>query len=220
MYFELFKPQNWRKRSAEARRRNCAVLPYVSLPLAGDVPVGPGRPVSMQYTRDTVCQEAVLSFLMQLPEALNEARTARSSRLVGCPVTLTLRLNAGEPFLQVGWQIENHARDHRLRMLVRTGLDADVSTALSPFDLVQHRRSELDVRLCNESRHNSGMITLSDGAGGFSVLNSGAYSYENLQAQPGTLALTLLRATGRIWPEGEIVTLRLVPTKGERHEHP
>ena len=27
MYFKLFKPQNWRKRSAEARRRNCAVLP-------------------------------------------------------------------------------------------------------------------------------------------------------------------------------------------------
>ena len=27
MYFELFKPQNWRKRSTEARRRNCAVLP-------------------------------------------------------------------------------------------------------------------------------------------------------------------------------------------------
>ena len=28
MYFELFKPRNWRKISAEARRRNCAVLPY------------------------------------------------------------------------------------------------------------------------------------------------------------------------------------------------
>ena len=27
-YFKLFKPQDWRKRSAEARRRNCAVLPY------------------------------------------------------------------------------------------------------------------------------------------------------------------------------------------------
>ena len=27
MYFELFKPQNWRKRSAEARRHNRAVLP-------------------------------------------------------------------------------------------------------------------------------------------------------------------------------------------------
>ena len=27
MYFKLFKPQNWRKRSGEARRRNCAVLP-------------------------------------------------------------------------------------------------------------------------------------------------------------------------------------------------
>ncbi len=28
MYFKLFKPQNWQKGSAEARRRNCAVLPY------------------------------------------------------------------------------------------------------------------------------------------------------------------------------------------------
>ena len=27
MYCEHFKPQNWRKRSGEARRRNCAVLP-------------------------------------------------------------------------------------------------------------------------------------------------------------------------------------------------
>ena len=27
MYFSLFKPQNWWKRSVEARRRNCAVLP-------------------------------------------------------------------------------------------------------------------------------------------------------------------------------------------------
>ena len=174
---------------------------YISLPLAGDAPVGPGEPVSMKYTRDAVCQEAVLSFLMRLPEALNEDRTARSSRLVACPVTLTLRLHAGEPFLRASWQIENRARDHRLRMLVRTGLNADATTALSPFDLVQHRRSELDVRLCSESRHNSGMVSLSDGAAGFSVLNSGAYSYENLQAQPGTLALTLLRATARIWPE-------------------
>ena len=30
MYFKLFKPQDWRKRSAEARRRNCAVLPILS----------------------------------------------------------------------------------------------------------------------------------------------------------------------------------------------
>ena len=149
---------------------------YISLPLAGDAPVGPGEPVSMKYTRDAVCQEAVLSFLMRLPEALNEDRTARSSRLVACPVTLTLRLHAGEPFLRASWQIENRARDHRLRMLVRTGLNADATTALSPFDLVQHRRSELDVRLCSESRHNSGMVSLSDGAAGFSVLNSDAYS--------------------------------------------
>lgn len=81
---------------------------YISLPLAGDAPVGLREPVSIKYT------------------------TARSSRLVACPVTLTLRLHAGEPFLRASWQIENRARDHRLRILVRTGLDADATTALYP----------------------------------------------------------------------------------------
>ena len=28
MYFKFFKPRDWDERSAEGRRRNCAVLPY------------------------------------------------------------------------------------------------------------------------------------------------------------------------------------------------
>ena len=28
MYFAFFKPPHWRKISAEARRRNCAVMPF------------------------------------------------------------------------------------------------------------------------------------------------------------------------------------------------
>ena len=31
MYFKLFKPQNWRKRSGETRGHNCAVLPKIHL---------------------------------------------------------------------------------------------------------------------------------------------------------------------------------------------
>lgn len=34
MYFKLFKPQDWREKSAEVRRRNCAVLPYI-IPVFG-----------------------------------------------------------------------------------------------------------------------------------------------------------------------------------------
>ena len=33
------------------------------------------------------------------------------------------------------------------------------------------------------------------------VENAGVYGYENLQSERGTLALTVLRATGRVWPE-------------------
>lgn len=176
---------------------------YISVPLDGDIPYGlhDGGPVSVECFRDTVRQEARLRFVMHIPEGLSENHRARSPRLVDCPVALTLQLDSRAPMVRVDWEIENHARDHRLRMLVNTGLDRDVTTALSPFDLVEHRRSDIDVRLCNETRHNSGLVDISDGDIGLSILNCGVYSYENLQQRPGTLALTLLRATGRIWPE-------------------
>lgn len=176
---------------------------YISVPLEGDTPIGlhDRGPVSVEYCRDAFRQEARLRFVMRLPEGLTQEHNARSSRMVDCPVLLTLRLDSCEPMLRVDWEIENHARDHRLRMLVKTGINADVTTALSPFDLVEHRRSEIDVRLCNETRHNSGLVDISGERGGMSILNCGVYSYENLQQRPGVLALTLLRSTGRIWPE-------------------
>ena len=40
MYFKLFKPQNWRKRSAEACRHHSAVLPKIKTPSA---PTSRGR---------------------------------------------------------------------------------------------------------------------------------------------------------------------------------
>ena len=40
MYFELFKLRNWRKRSAEVRRHNCAVLPkFYPAPGMGALPL-------------------------------------------------------------------------------------------------------------------------------------------------------------------------------------
>ena len=48
MYFKRFKPKNWRKRSGEACRRNCAVLPFT---------YGSGRtPISIsRYAPSVVC---------------------------------------------------------------------------------------------------------------------------------------------------------------------
>lgn len=170
---------------------------YIFTPLAKDKPIDlhEQKFLAADFLCDTVSQQACLQYEMMLPEGLTSDNSARSTTLVSCPITLNLRLNKKEPFLRVDWDIENHACDHRMRMLVRTGMDIECSTALAPFDLVRHNRSEIDVRLCNESRHNSGLINISDKNAGFAVLNCGVYSYENLQQRPGTLALTVLRST-------------------------
>ena len=105
--------------------------------------------------------------------------------LVSCPVEIQLRLDVCSPLLQFHVHVENHAKDHRLLALIRTGLPNNLTTALSPFDLVQHDKTTIDQRICNETRHNSGLVSLCHGEYGMSVLNLGLYAYENLQREEG-----------------------------------
>ena len=42
MYFSFFKLKKWGKKTAETRRRNCAVLPYYALAVEGAPEFGSG----------------------------------------------------------------------------------------------------------------------------------------------------------------------------------
>ena len=174
---------------------------YVSLPLEGDKPIRMGAPLRMEARKDAMRQSLTMDFAFRLPRSLTEDRSARSAETVDCPVRLTLSLDADSRALDVEMQIDNKAKDHRLRAVVRTGLDSDFTQALSPFDVVTHDKREIDTRICNETRHNSGFVSIADGENRMTVENAGVYGYENLQSERGTLALTVLRATGRVWPE-------------------
>ena len=59
MYFSFFEPKNWRKRSAEVRRHNCAVLP---LEKSHTVPYYNTQPVILQTLFDVflrICDDNI-----------------------------------------------------------------------------------------------------------------------------------------------------------------
>ena len=122
---------------------------------------------------------------------------ARSDATVDAEVRTIVELRAGERFVRVRTEIDNRARDHRLRAhfplpAAVTGSDAECAFA------VVHRGLEAE-----GGPHEAGLPTFvsrrfvdcSDGESGVAVLHDGLLEYEVVD-DGRELALTLLRATG------------------------
>lgn len=142
-------------------------------------------------------QRVSVRHVLQLPEGYDFDAMRRRSETVACPVTLVLSLARHQPFLEIAYTVENHAKDHRLRLLIHTGLKTAVSVADTAFD-VQHY-GELSHYPDTKSRvlPNASFAALEAGNKGVAVFTEGEHEYEHLVGQTA-LAFTLVRSTGLI----------------------
>jgi hypothetical protein len=129
--------------------------------------------------------------------------TWRSAEEVAVVVTTTLELRADEPFVRVGVELDNRARDHRLRLHLPLPRRATTSEAECAYTVVQRP-------LWAEGGPNEwGVPTFPSRrfvrAGGLTVTHDGLCEYELVDldggaADPettaGELAITLVRSTG------------------------
>jgi mannosylglycerate hydrolase len=112
-------------------------------------------------------------------------------------VRTTLELHAGERFLRVAHEIDNRARDHRLRAHFPLPAQVDGSDAECAFAVV-HRDLTAEGGI-----HEFGLPTFpsrrfvdaSDGSAGLALLHDGLLEYEIVD-DGRELAITLLRAVG------------------------
>lgn len=113
------------------------------------------------------------------------------------PIELTLTLDASSRYLSVTAKISNRLKYHRIRVRIPTGISSDVNYAGQPFDIVT--RTKVSPYPDDETHPCTGFVGI-DGPGyGFAVLSEGLYEYEHMTGDDdGTLALTLLRCTGRV----------------------
>jgi mannosylglycerate hydrolase len=169
---------------------------YNYAPPEGDVLVAePERVAVVTLAVGPVSGRLAVERTYSWPLALDAAGAARSDGRAVVRTVTHVELRAGEPFVRLRVELDNPCRDHRLRLHVPLATPATSSWAEGQFAVVERGTSA-------EGGHGevplptfpaSGFVD----AGGVAVLLGHVTEYE-LVTDPPELALTLLRAVGRI----------------------
>lgn len=138
----------------------------------------------------------------RIPAGLAAGRTARSDDVVDLPLTTRVSLSPGVRRIDLATTVENHARDHRLRVHFPTSICTDVSHAEGHFDVVTRplalpQPGEDWPEQPVPTQHQRTFVDVNDGAVGLLVANRGLPEIEAIPGDKGvTVALTLLRCVG------------------------
>lgn len=133
-----------------------------------------------------------------LPESSNDDE--RSSDTADCRIVSRISVYPGVPRIDIETEVENNARDHRLRVHFPAGIVSDVSRAEQHFGVVERPVAvpeddgtwfETPVGTYPQKS----FVDISDGGRGLMIANRGLPEYEALRENGGTItiALTLLR---------------------------
>lgn len=136
---------------------------------------------------------------IEVPVALADGRHARAADTRTMWINLALTLDAGDPFVRIRVSGINECRDHRLRLVMRTGLPGAATIADAAFGPV-HRTSitappdtaETPPPTAPLARY----VTRDAGNRGVTVYSDGLAEYES--AENGDVAITLVRAVGEL----------------------
>lgn len=138
---------------------------------------------------------------------LYERKAGRSKRLTELVITTLLTLEKSAKGLKVETTIDNRAKDHRIRVMIPTGLQTDSHFANSTFEVVErpnrHGKAWKNPSCCE---HQQNFAAMNDEENGILVANFGLYEYEVLPDMDNTIAVTLLRCTGEMGDWGDFPT--------------
>ncbi len=140
---------------------------------------------------------------LSIPDGLKDNRSRRGDLPGSIDIRTELFLGADAKDVKIDITINNHARNHRLRVLFPTMLSgATVSRSGQPFDTVERPIARaLDTELYEQPYATCPMqdfCDVTDGDYGLTVAAAGIYEYECTDNASRTLALTLLRSTDYI----------------------
>ncbi|MBO1332302.1 hypothetical protein [Streptomyces sp. VRA16 Mangrove soil] len=105
-------------------------------PPVGDMTVRP-RLVRVRARRSSVREVLEIDAVLDLPAGLTPDRTRRTRDTVAVPVRVTVSTRPGDPLLRWDVEIDNRARDHRLRLHLPTAHGADTWTGDGHWSLLE-----------------------------------------------------------------------------------
>ncbi len=146
---------------------------------------------------------------LSVPEEFRFDGMTRSDRLVELVIDSLVSLRPGQDHVDIETTVQNSANDHRLRVLLPSGVDAGTYLADSPFDVVErsiplrrdnHEYRELEV----ETKPQQSWTAVFDTKHGLGVVGDGLLETAVRDTAERPIALTLFRGTRRtIFTNGE-----------------
>ncbi len=131
----------------------------------------------------------------------------RSGKLEKLTLQTVIRLEQNSHALQITTEFENTMKDHRLRLILPTGIQAYHHYADSAYEVVTRPNVHADT-WANPSgcEHQQCFAGIEDDRDGLLVSNFGLYEYELLAKEENAIAITLLRAVGEMGDWGVFPT--------------
>ncbi|MDO4291658.1 MAG: alpha-mannosidase [Eubacteriales bacterium] len=144
-------------------------------------------------------QEGVVEFMKRTCR-----RSADTTELC---LNTTVTLEKGSRTLKFKTELDNTARDHRLRVVMPTHISCTHHYADTVFEVVKrpNEHSRLWENPC-KCEHQQCFVGLNDEKGGLLASNIGLYEYEILPEQDNALAITILRSVGEMGDWGVFPT--------------
>ncbi|MDY4761580.1 glycoside hydrolase family 38 C-terminal domain-containing protein [Streptococcus thoraltensis] len=149
------------------------------------------------------------SYDFELPKELTSERK-RSNETVKVPVYLILNVAKKSRLIEVQVTIDNRAKDHRLRMLVPTGISASVSYASTQFGTICRNVQDEAMAYWEsegwDERPDSiypflSSVSLQSHSSSVAVITRSSREYEIIGEESDTIAITLLRSVGVLGKE-------------------
>ena len=153
------------------------------------------RRTSVEGDRGSVVVETVV----RLPERLRDDRLVRTADTVECPARILVSLDAGADRVDVALEIDNRARDHRLRAEFATGTRTLTHEAGAAFALLERpdrvppRPGWIEPPTPERCVHD--LVAVRGASRGLAVGVDGMRDYA-VHDDGATIAITLLRCVG------------------------
>ena len=174
------------------------------------------RLVSAIEGNSELIEDSPISVTLRVNEVLGlpvqAEGSGRSEETVECPVTSWFTTAVGSPRVDVVTEVENRAKDHRLRVLFPSDIDTDVAHAEGQFDVITRPiRPPKEWEGASTFFPQRSWVDVNDGERGLTIINKGLPEYEVYDDDARTVALTLLRCVGRLSGGGDTPTAIQTP---------
>jgi mannosylglycerate hydrolase len=176
---------------------------YNFCPPPTDILVSTPRLRRLEVKHGAIQQTIEIELSLMVPRQLSPDRKQRGPETVVIPITTRISLTSGVPRLDIHTEVDNTARDHRLRVHFPVPVTAQHADFDGHFEIVRRPLAlpafdDTWVEQPRPEKPQRAFTSLSDGKIGLTITNRGLPEAEALQADNGQdeIAVTLLRCVG------------------------